>query len=206
MSFLPPGFFLFPRVIVVHAAASTHPLTRTHNHGRNEPTNRLSDQRLSMAPMYFSLDPDPAHPAPEFLSAGLYALGVIFTLGVATGALFLGFRKAPLEGGKGGSVGGAQVSKGPGGRSLVASVNSYFFASREHEGAAAAAGLGTLEGSRGATVVRVGGGGVEGSGGDLEELAKVTERVFSPARPVAGSEGGGVGGGPGGETGDPTPR
>ena len=149
------------------------------------PTGALSTQRIMFPLFYFVLDADPPAHLEVPLSSGVFVVGVLATLGAAAGALVMGFKRGATEeqaGTKVGAVAAAgadakSVSKGPGGRPIVASLNNYFFASRQRsaEAAAASAALGAAAPAGGRAVATQ-------QAAELEDLARVATVVFSPKK------------------------
>jgi hypothetical protein len=156
------------------------------------PTGALSPQRIMFPLFYFTLeaDPEPHHELP--LSSTAYVLGVVATLGVAAGALVLGFKRGSSEDKAGTKVGAVattgaaakSVTKGPGGRPIVATLNNFFFASRATaaEAAAASAVLGTGAAAAGAAAPAGGRAVATQQAAELEDLARVATVVFSPKK------------------------
>ena len=160
------------------------------------PTGSLSTQRTMFPLFYFTLDADPVEHVTEPMSAAFFVLGVLATLGAAGGALVLGFKRGSAEDKEGTKVGAVaaeggaakSLTKGPGGRPIVATLNNFFFASRERTAEAAAAGA-ALGGAAGEGASATGGGRVVAAqhAAELEDLARVATTVFSPQKaPPAG--------------------
>lgn len=168
----------------------------------------LSTQRLSYSATWFLITPDPvpdAHVLDEPVSASFYGFGLVALFAVGGTAFYMGFRKSkPAVETKSGVLGadGAAVTRkvrGPNGKAVLIkpATTAHFFSSRKLTTSA-----GSSEG--GASMPNVAGGkAVAGSGGmkdELEELARITGRVFtSPVKPalaaaaVGGAAAAGVG-------------
>jgi hypothetical protein len=149
-------------------------------------------QRIAYAAQYWEQIPDPV-PIKEILeeplSVGAFTLMVLAVIAATASALCLGFAKPPPghDIAKFGELhdSGKVSADGPNGRTVMASLDAHFFTSRKLREAAAAAAatsagaLGSdISSPAGPTGARIVAGSVQ-HGAELEELASVTQRVFS---------------------------
>lgn len=159
--------------------------------GLPHPTGSLSAQRIAFVQTTFALPADPVPPVvvhEEPITAFVFTMMVLAMVGTVFATLVMGFRRG-VSGADGFAFGGVDAAgrvhaKGPSGRTVLASLNSFFFSTRALRASGDAGDVGAALAAQGVKVV---GEGAAAGTKELEELASVAGRVFGASERGLGS-------------------